>query len=36
MVAMSEPWAAWELENGHMIAMGEPWATCGLSFAENE
>ena len=36
MVAMSEPWAARELENGHMLAMGEPWAACGLGFVEDE
>ena len=36
MVAMSEPWAARELENGYTVAMGELWATCGLGFMGNE
>ena len=36
MVAMSEPQAARELENSHMVAMGKSWVACGLGFVENE
>ena len=36
MVTMGESWAAWELEDGHMVAMGESWAAWDLGFVENE
>ena len=30
MMALGEPWATWELKDGHMMAMGEPWVAWGL------
>ena len=33
MVAIGEPWIAWELGDDHMVTMGDPWIAWELRMA---